>query len=56
VTESTEVPPKAGRIVIDWVVGHDPDDFDTYGWRLQCDPKLPDEVVVALLAEVLKVY
>jgi hypothetical protein len=48
--------PKAGKIVIDWTMGHDPDDFDTYAWQVTCDPKLPDEVVGGLLSEVLKVY
>ena len=48
--------PKSGTIVIEWVIGHDPTDFDTYGWRVTCEPTLPDEMVAALLAEVLKVY
>jgi hypothetical protein len=51
----TEIPPE-GEIRITWARGHDPDDFDTYAWGVQCAPLLPDEVVEGILAEVLKVY
>lgn len=48
--------PESGVIRIEWAVGHDPDDVDTYAWRVLCDPPISDELVAELLAEVVKVY
>lgn len=48
--------PAEGEIRITWTRGHDPKDFDTYAWGVQCAPSLPDEVVAGILSEVLKVY
>ncbi len=48
--------PQQGRIVIDWVVGHDPTDYGTYEWRLTCEPRVPDNLVAEGLAQVLQVY
>ncbi len=48
--------PPTGKITIEWSLGHEPNDFDTYAWRVTCDPELPDEAVAGILAEVLKAY
>jgi len=48
--------PKSGTITIEWVVGSDPSDFDTYGWRITCEPKVSDDLVTGVLGEVLRVY
>jgi hypothetical protein len=48
--------PKTGIIQIEWVEGHDPADFDTYGWKVTCEPTVDDDLVVGILNEVLKVY
>ncbi len=45
-----------GTVTIEWVVGSNPDDLDTYAWSVRCDPAIPDELVSGLLAEVIKVY
>ncbi len=37
---NVEEPPASGQIVIEWVVGHDPSDYDTYDWKVTCDPKI----------------
>jgi hypothetical protein len=49
-------PVKSGKIVIEWVIGSDPNDFDTYGWGVKCEPPVSDELVAGILAEVLRVY
>ena len=48
--------PQTGTITIEWVVGSNPNDIDTYGWSVRCDPPIPDELVSGLLTEVVKVY
>jgi hypothetical protein len=47
---------QTGRITIEWTVGWNPEDLDTYKWSVRCDPPIPDELVSGLLAEVIKVY
>ena len=47
---------KSRRITIECMLGHDPDNFDTYAWKVTCEPTLPDELVAGILGEVLKVY
>jgi hypothetical protein len=49
-------PTTNGTIIIEWTVGSDPSDFDTYGWSVRCDPPIPDELVAGILVEVTKVY
>lgn len=53
--EPSTLPP-TGKITIEWSLGHEPNDFDTYAWRVTCYPQLPDEAVAGILAEVLKAY
>ena len=43
--------PTTGNIVIEWTVGHDPNDLDTYAWKVTCEPTSPDEMIAGLLAE-----
>ena len=52
----TDEPPQAGTITIEWVIGWDPNDLDTYAWSVRCNPPLPDELAAGLLGEVIKVY
>jgi hypothetical protein len=45
-----------GTISIEWTVGSDPDDAETYAWSVRCDPPIPDQLVSEILAEIVKVY
>jgi hypothetical protein len=54
-TDAVSAPP-TGTITIEWAVGSDPNDFDTYAWSVRCEPPIPDELVSGLLTEVVKVY
>jgi hypothetical protein len=48
--------PNDGVIRIEWTIGSDPSDYDTYSWSVTCEPEIPDEVVDGILTEVLRVY
>lgn len=45
-----------GVITIEWAMGADPEDFESYSWSVRPDPPVADELVAGILADILAVY
>jgi len=46
--------PQNGTISIEWALGSDPDNAETYSWSVRCVPPIPDQLVSEILEEIAR--